>query len=159
MALSLESANKVRQKTRMFNLNPGVFYGLKALFLHLAANKGNPDLQFVPFSGTEVASDGSNADKVIADAACKIYAFYAKKRATATATWFKGQDHASAATPTDPTYLREFNESGQVVFELYPDGYAQGTGWTVEQSTDDITGSTRTLAADSVDGFYILGAA
>lgn len=159
MALTLEAANKVRQKTRMLNLDPGVFYGLKSFFLYWNQFRSNETLQFVPFSGAEVAADDGNADKVIADAACKIYVFYGKKRNTATATWFKGQDHASTATPTDPTFLLEFNAANQIAFEVYPAGYAQSAGWTIEQSTDDITGSTRTNAADSVDGFYIIGAA
>lgn len=157
MALSLENANLVRQKVRAFTKNVAVRKGLDALFLHLSQLRVE-SLEWVPFSGTDVASDGGNADDVIADAACKIYAFYAKKRATATATWFKGTDHNTTASPTDPTFLHEFNAASLETFQVYPAGYSQGTGWTVEQSTDDISGSTRTLAADSVDGFYIIGA-
>jgi hypothetical protein len=168
MALSLQNANIVRQKaynaafsargTTQGNGEPTAFYALKSLFLYLAANKGNPDLQFVAFSGTEVSSDGGNADKVIADAANKIYAFYARKRATATATWLKATDHATTASASDPTFMHEFNEASQSTFQLYGNGYAQSAGWTIRQDTDDITGATRTLAANSVDGFYIVGA-
>jgi hypothetical protein len=161
MALSLQSANLVRQKaySAALGASPLVWYQLKAFFLNHAMNAGNVDLEFVPYSGAEVAADGGNVDKVIANAATKIYVWYAKKRATATATWFKANDHASTASDSDPTFMHEFNAASQDVLLTYPNGYAQGTGWTIQEDTDDISGSTRTNLADSVDGFYILGAA
>lgn len=158
MALSTQSANLVRQKTYMINRNPGVFYALKALFLHLAANKGNPDLQLVNIDGTYLASDGgNNATQVVADAACTVYAIYLKKSGS-TAAWFKATDHASTASTdgTETISLGLTTASGEQL-HLYPTGKAFANGVSLAENTT-ATGSTKTLKANRVDGFIILGA-
>lgn len=158
MALVTQSANLVRQKTFMINRNAGVFYALKALFLHLASNKGNPDLFIKNIDGTYSASDGgNNASQVLVDAACTLYAIYLKKTGS-TAAWFKGSNHASTAS-TDGTQLIAINmaTASQENLFLYPTGYALSTGLTVTENTT-ATGSTLTLLANRMDGFVIVGA-
>ena len=92
MALSTESANLVRQKTRMYTLNPAVFYSLKAFFLYHATHNGNADLQFVPFDATSAtAADGQDHG---IDAAHQVYFVYCKKAATGVDTWFRAIDDA-----------------------------------------------------------------
>lgn len=157
MAISTASANLARQKTYMINRNAGVFFALKGLFLHLAANKGNPDLQLVNVNSSLTGSDGTNADQVIADAACSIYAIYLKKRATATGVWFKASDHATVASATAGEVTQEGNTASQEHLLLYPNGWAQGTGFTIRQDTT-AAGNTRSLLANGFDGFILLGA-
>lgn len=158
MALTTQSANLVRQKTYMINRNAGVFYALKALFLHLAANKGNPDLFLKNIDGTYSSSDGgNNASQVLVDAACTIYAVYLKKFGS-TAVSFKVTNHASTAT-TDGTQTLGYiltTASEEDLF-LFPSGKAMSTGVTVTENTT-ATGSTLTLVANRADGFVIVGA-
>ena len=154
-----QSAQLVRQKTYMINRNPGVFYALKALFLHLAANRGNPDLRLVNIDGLATASDGGNADQVIADGPCTIYAVYAKLASTATAatTFLKASDSATTASPTAPEFEQEFNVASQEFLFLYPNGWPMTAGFTIEEDTTS-DGSVRNLTVDRVDGFVIFGA-
>lgn len=158
MALTTESAGRVRQKTNAITRNAGVFYALKALFLHLASNKGNPDLFYKNIDGTYSASDGgANASQVLVDAACTLYAVYLKK-AGSTAVYFKATNHASTAT-TDGTEDLSYKITtlAEEDLFLFPSGRAFATGLTVTENTT-ATGSTLTLAANRLDGFVIVGA-
>lgn len=159
MALTLESANKVRQKSRLLWVrNPGVFYAVKTWFLYHATNNGNPDLQFVAIDGNTSSSDGGNsASQVLADAPCKVYALYLKK-AGATATFFKATNHASTAT-TDGTQDLGYKltTSGEESVWIYPAGHSLSVGLTITENTAATTG-TLTLAANKIDGFVIIGA-
>lgn len=158
MALTTEAANKVRQKTYMINRNPGVFYALKALFLHLACNKSNPDLQLVNISGYTNASDGTNSnDQVLCAGACTLYGLYIKKSGS-TAVFVKLTNHATTGT-TDGTQDMGYKittASEEDLF-LFPSGRAFSTGLVVSQDTT-ATGSTCTLLANAVNGFVIIGA-
>lgn len=158
MALTTQSANLVRQKTYMINRNPGIFYALKALFLHLAANKGNPDLFLKNIDGTYSSSDGgNNASQVLVDAACTLYAIYLKKTG-ATAVSFKASNSATTAG-TDGTQALGFiiTTASEENLYLFPTGHAFATGLTVTENTT-ATGSTLTLLANRLDGFVIVGA-
>lgn len=158
MALVTESANRVRQKTFMINWNPGVFYGLKALFLHLAANKGNPDLFIKNVDGTYSSSDGgNNANQVLVDAACTLYAIYLRKTGT-TAVVFKATNHATTAQTNGTGDISHIiTTSGQEILLTYPSGHALSAGLTMTENTT-ATGSTLTLLANRLDGFVIVGA-
>lgn len=159
MALTTQSANLVRQKTNMAaRTTPGVFYALKALFLHLAANQGNPDLFYKNIDGNVNASDGGNtASQVLVDAACTIYAIYLKKTGS-TATSFKVSNHATTAT-TDGTQSLGYilTVASEENLFLFPTGHAMSAGVTVTEDTT-ATGSTLTLLANRIDGFVIVGA-
>lgn len=168
MALTTESAGRVRQKaylsvygtgtgTTSTNNSPFNYYVFKALFLHLAANKGNPDLFYKNVDGTYSASDGgANASQVLCDAACTLYAVFLRKTG-ATEVIFKGSNSATTAG-TDGTQdsAIALTVAGSVEI-VYPDGRALSSGLTVTENTTR-TGSTLTLKANRADGFVIIGA-
>lgn len=142
----------------MGNRNGGVFMALKALFLHLAANKGNPDLFLKNIDGNVGSSDGGNtASQVLVDGPCTVYAIYLKKTG-ATATWFKGTNHASTAT-TDGTedFSYKLTTAAEEDLFLFPTGHALSTGLTITTNTT-ATGSTLSLLANRIDGFVIVSA-
>ena len=159
MALTTQAAQLVRQKTNMITLSPGIFYGLKALFLHLAANRGNPDLQFVPVDTVLLASDKTNtAQQVIANVACHLYAFYLKKFGT-VAVSYKISDSATVVTGngTDAGPSGTLTVLSDDTLQIYPQGghnYVNGIAFT-EQTTQ--TGTTQTLFANRAEGFFIIG--
>lgn len=159
MALVLQSANLVRQKTFMINRSPGVFYALKSLFLHLAANKGNPDLKIVFVDGTATASDGGNVlSQVVSDSACTLYAIVIKKSG-ATLTSFKVSDSATTAA-TDGTQAISTNITtlaDEYVY-LYPTGKAMANGLTYTETITGGTTATQNVKANAVYGFIIVGA-
>lgn len=168
MALTTESAGRVRQKamlavygfgtgTASTNNSPFNYYALKALFLHLASNKNNPDLFYKNVDGTSCSSDGGNtASQILVDAACTLYAIFLRKVGT-TESIFKWTNHASTAT-TDGTQDGAIAQTaaGSVVV-VYPDGRALSTGLTITEDTTR-TGSTLTLKANRQDGFVIVSA-
>lgn len=166
MALTVQSAGLVRQKAlHAAGFASGAvvnsqfdYWALKALFLHLAANKGNPDLKIVYIDGGATASNGGNtASQVVSDSACNIYAMFLKKTG-ATATSFKVTNHGSTAA-TDGT--QEFGYiltvAGECNMFLFPDGHAMSTGCVYTEDTT-ATGSTLNLLANRIDGFIIVGA-
>lgn len=156
-ALTTESANRVRQKTYMVNRNAGVFYALKALFLHLAANLSNPDLQLVNIDGTSMSSDGGAAQQVVVSSACSIYAIYTKKTGS-VANWFKLTDHATTCQTngTEDFHARTTTAAEERLY-LFPSKFAMANGITIDENTT-ATGATETLKANRQDGFFILGA-
>ena len=160
MSLSLQNANLPRQKTYMINRNPGVFYELKALFLHLAANKGNPDLQLVNLDGTFLASDGgNNANQVIADSPCTLYAIYGKKFGT-VATWLKYNDSATVTVGdgSDTATVKWSNATaGEERLFTFPVGQVYANGIAVAENTTALA-TTKTLKANRIDGFFLIGA-
>ncbi len=157
MAFTASNANLVRQKTYMINRNPGVFYALKALFLNLAANKGNPDLQLVNIDGLLNASDGGAAENIVCAGACHLYAVYGKKTGTTT-TYLKFTNNATtAATDGSQELTIPFTDKGEENLIIFPNPHTFGTGITVSADTT-VTGSTDTLKANRVDGFAIIGA-
>lgn len=158
-ALATQSANLVRQKTYMINDNPGVFYALKALFLHLAANKGNPDLQLVNVDGTSMSSNGGAAQQVIVGSAANIFAIYLKQRGVVE-TWFKLTDHATVCQTNgtaDLTYGFNNATTKEEVLFLFPVGRTVANGVTIDENTT-ATGATETLKLNRLDGYIILSA-
>ena len=166
MALVTESAGRVRQKafestygigTTTIPVSPFNYYALKSFFLHLAANKGNPDLFYKNIDGAYNSSDGgNNVSQILLDAAATLYAVFLRKRGT-TETILKGSNNATTAA-TDGTQELAFAMTAagtELIF--YPDGRALATGLTVTEDTTR-TGSTLTLLANRIDGFVIIGA-
>jgi hypothetical protein len=169
MAIVTESAGRVRQKaynsvyafgtgnTSSTNNSPALYYILKSLFLHLAANKGNPDLFYKSVDGTYSSSDGgNNSSQILVDGPCTLYAIFLRKLGS-TESIFKWTNHASTAT-TDGTQDGAIAQTALgSVCEIYPDGRALATGLTATENTTR-TGSTLTLKANRQDGFVITGA-
>ena len=151
MALSLESANLVRQRVLAETRKPKTQAQLKALFSYLAQHKGSPNLQFVTFAALQAT------DTVIADAACKVYAIYTKKPSASTVTsFFKLTDHASTGSGTAETLKFPMLTNSEDLVQ-FPDGLAMAAGVTLlAHTTSD--GTTASAAADRADGWVIVGA-
>lgn len=160
-----ESAGRVFQKayiavgrgTTTVPNSPFNGYALKALKLHIAANKGNPDLRYVNIDGLYSASDsGNNASQVLVDGPCTLYAVFLKKTGV-TETIFKGTNHATTAGTNGTQDLAFAMTEVGTLFSVYADGRALSAGLTVTENTTR-TGSTLTLAANKIDGFVIISA-
>lgn len=157
MAVTYESAGRVRQRTREFTKSPLVFFTLKSLFLYLATTKKNPDLAFLPFDSADI---DDAAGKVLADAACTVYAVYGKKRASVdTDSYLVILDDATDDTggATDARLSVCFQSGKDEVFALFPQGIDMATG-VVAKAYTDYDGTTDSSAGDAPDGFVIVAA-
>ncbi len=137
--------------------SPFNFYAFKAFFLHMAANKGNPDLQYVNIDGAFSSSDGgANASQVLVNGPCTLYAIWGRKRGS-TETILKWSNSATTAG-TDGTQDGAIAQTAAgTVSEFYPDGRALSAGLTVTENTARTT-ATLTLLANRIDGFVIVSA-
>lgn len=155
MALSTENPTLALQKAGItldsLGAKGAIRDQFRALKAYLSQIKKNPDLQLVPIADL-------GADAAVADVACKVYAIFLKKGATATAAFVKGSDHATVASATAPEISIELNAAGQQVFLSYPDGYAQGTGLTIGSDTS-ADGAVASTAGDGPSGFALIGKA
>lgn len=164
MALVTESAGKVRQKAEAFIStkqvgttagagDPIAEYLIKALFLGLAANKGNPDLQFLPFS--EVNADVSGGT-VLLSGACRVYAVYTRKENSATDNWTWVYDDATDDTTAGDALisLPQLEANADAIF-VSSVGIPAGTGIVITQYT---TALGTTDGSNGADGFVIVGA-
>jgi hypothetical protein len=169
MALSTENALLVRQKvynalqnqtgTTAGSGDPSAWYAFKSWFLSMAANKGNPNLQFVSFNATDaVAGDGQDHG---IDAACKLYAVYVKKTSTTTDTWFRVIDDADNDSEVVGDVRLEIALIGanDVFFGFYPNGLDITDGVVSTFTTTPGDTATQSDAADAGNGFLILGSA
>ena len=164
MALSLESAGRVRQKVHAENLNPGLFYAMKAFFLDWAANHGNADLQFVPYAGTD--AEGANGYNSGIAAACTLRVFYGKKTRTAEDVFMSVLDDASGAEGT--TFLASigfFGANGtsttlpqdEQLLLLGQNGIPVAAGVNIKAYTT-VAGVTDTTAGAAPNGWFIVSA-
>lgn len=152
MALSLSGANLVRQRTFAETRKPKIQAALKNLFSYLAQHKGSPDLQLVNFSDLT-----SGTGTAIADAACRVFAVYAKKPSgSTTASYFKGSDSPTTASATAPELGFVLPTSNEEIV-IFPDGLSMANGFAIRADTT-AAGSTGSGAADQPDGFVIVGA-
>ena len=158
MALTTQNANLVWQKVNkaLAGANPGTveaFRGLKAL---LANQKGNPDLQFVPYSAEQITTNLGLAASV---GAARIYGWYAKGRRTTgtTASFVSLHDAADNSATTTTVFTAKFNVTGQEYAGIAPQGFILGTDVTISAATA-VGGATESSAADAADGFVIVGA-
>lgn len=161
-----QSAGLVRQKayaavygngTTALPNSPFNFYAVKAFFLHLAANKGNPDLRYVNIDGAFSSSDGgNNASQVLVDGPCTLYAVWLRKRG-ATETIVKISNNATTAATDGSQDLAFALTAAGTEFIFYPDGRAESAGLTLTENTLRLTG-VLTLLANRVDGFIIVSA-
>lgn len=162
MAISLEAASKVRQKTYALGLDPLVYAQLKAFFHYWADHKGNADLQYIPFLGTSIDDSGG---QVLADAACTLYAVYSRKgtldqrtAGTATDAYLALFDDATddAGAGTDGRLTLPSLTASESNFWCSPSGIVCATG-VVAKSYTDFDGTTDSSAGDAPNGFVIIG--
>lgn len=161
MSLSLQDGvqvwTKVKNALSAANANPGAQSAFRVLREYIATQGGNPQLQFIPISGTVNASDGGNTvSQVLADTPCTVYGFYLKKVGS-TETIFKASANATTAAG-DGTQKYAFSKAaaGDLAV-VYPTGDAVANGLTVTEQTTR-TGTTQTLLANRFDGFVVIGA-
>lgn len=154
MALSLEGILVVKQKANLESRKAGPAMGLRSLWLYMETLQ-NPNLQFVAFSGLNAA------DKVIADAACKLFALFSiKPAASTTNAWLKGSDHATVAAAAGDIAQKMIGTGGggRSYCTVWHDGLPFGTGLTLGSHTA-VDGNTKSNVADAPTGFAIIGAA
>ena len=156
MALSLENANLVRQKTKiaLAGADPVAQDAFMSLLSYYATQKGNPDLQFVPFSEANADAAGGTA---IVDAACQIIGIYVKKTSAATDNYLKLYDDATDDTTAgDQIVAIPLLHLTEEAWEIHVKGLTMGTGVVVTQHTTSIG---VTDGSDGGDGFIIIKAA
>lgn len=167
MALSLESANLVRQKVyAVFNgvsnesVNTSIWWNATRELFNTLNNKGITQLQFVEFDDAS-ATTADGQDHGI-DAGHKIYMVYCKKRGTATDTYLQVYDDAD----NDSEVIADLRISlavllaNQEVAAFYPTGLDMVDGLVTSFATAASADSaTQSTAGDGGDGFYVIGAA
>lgn len=152
----LEGANQVWERVNiaLVGASPEVQGLFKALKLWLATQKGNPRLQFLPFTDVTVAQPTA-----VISGGGTLYAVYAKKGNTATDAYFKVNDSATVAGGaagigfTDAFAL--LNAKDEAVGFFQP-GRLFATGLTVASDTTAV-GGTSSTAGDGPSGFAIIG--
>lgn len=164
MALALENPLFVQQKVAaaLRDANPMIQDQFAALFKFFNS-KGNPQLQFVPFDGTD--AEGANGQNAGISAACTIYAVYGKKPKIAEDVFLSVLDDATGAEGT--TFLMSmgfFAKNGtSTTLPAEESAVFNTTGWPVSAGVNikaytTVAGTTDTTAGAAPDGFYIVGA-
>lgn len=154
MALSLEAAGLVKQKTRHRTRDPLVNHALQAFFAR-HAQKGNADLQLVEIDDTDLT--GTNG-VIVATPAAVVYVAFIRKRATATDSYFKIYDDATVdTTATDARVVLPLLEASEDNIVIFPDGLDMADGIVATSHTTPLA-TVDSTAGDSGDGFIILGA-
>ena len=157
MALSLEAANLVAQKAKLSAPRAAkVQLGIKGILSYIAQHKGSPNLQFVNF--TQLTSGST----VIADAACKLYAFFVSRPSSSTLSAFvKLTDHASAAQHAGDQDFTFKVPASAVQNELYvwPDGFSLSNGLTITSDSSASTSSVDATTTSRPSGWAIVGGA
>ena len=155
MALSLEDSNLVWQKVKiaLADSNPAIQNQFAELKKYFAQQLRNPQLQFVPF--TEVQADDADGTGIV-DAACKVYAFYAKKNSSGTDAYVKLYDSATVDTTAgEQLFAFPMLIASEQIAYFHVGGQAMANGVTITQHTTSI-GTTD--ASEGADGFVIIGA-
>ncbi len=166
MAVSTQSAGLVRQKaynavygggTSTVKISPYFFYAVKSFFLHMSMNKGNPDLQFLPYGTADSTTNGGTD---LTGAAATLYAWFGSgQRTTGTTAAFEAiHDASSNGATTTTVWTAKLNAAGQAFWVCEPNGRALATGCTISSATA-VGGSTESTATDSSNGFIVIGAA
>ena len=165
MALTLESAGKVRQKCKTYSLPPYAFAAIKAFFSYWASNKGNADLQFIPF--TDYTTSATLAPHSIVQATgyspiggvtSTVHVFYAYNTGSAGTDSFISLINSTTNTNVDLAFI-----TGMISTDLdnflfvYPDGMVFGTDLTISAATTN-GGQTESGVNAAGDGFVIVSA-
>lgn len=173
MALTTEAIAKVQRRamhavhgtgtlvSSADSVSPYHFYAIKAFFLHMAANKGNPDLQFVAYSSANAVASTNGTSLV--GGACTLYMWFGKAvRTTGTTASFNWLwDGTAGGGDSDPVgdeiAVHRIKAVGQQFLNVWPNGYTVATDVSIVATTA-IDGTTESSAADATDGFIIVGA-
>ena len=154
MALSVENALAVKQKSIPSSRNPASQSILRTLFSYFAQHLPGKEFQLVPISGLETA------DVVGADVAASLFAVLVRKpTASTTNAWFKASDNTTTAGTNPDFALKLIGTAGGGLEHcpVFPKGLPFGTGITFGSHTAN-NGNTKSNAADAPIGFAIVGA-
>lgn len=164
MALTLENGTFAWQRVKHglaqagathTGATPAAVDAFRTLKDYLVGNKGNPQLQYIPFSDADVTTNTGYSP--IGGVASTVYGFYVKKRTTATDSYLRLYNDTTNVTITLAYVGGMLSVSGDEFFAIYPDGLAFGTDLTISADTGAGTG-TESAAGDAGDGFVIIGA-
>lgn len=158
MAHTTEDAKLVWQKVKAavdtLGLNKEVQDQILAAKAYCSQVLGNPNIKFTPIDAATNGSDGGNADTVISDTAnTALLLLVLKKRTGSTAAFNAISDHASAIQAAKVVIVGQLTASKQALLS-YPKGFKNATGMTYASVTA-YNGTTRSLTADSSDGFAV----
>lgn len=167
MALTTQNANLVRQKaynavygtgtgTSTNSVSPYHFYAVKSFFLHMAMNKGNPDLQFVAYTAEQAVTNNGTS---LIGGACTLYMWFGKARRTSgTTSSFQAIHDAADNTATTTTInTARIKATGEQFVFIHPNGVAIATDVVISAATA-VGGATESSTADATDGFVIVSA-
>ena len=163
MALSLQSANLVRQKVKLYqNFTAAEFGALKAFFLYWSTNKRNADLQYIPFSNITSADPGicqATGYSPIGGVTSTVHVFYVKNDGTGDGTdSFVSLHNNTTNTNVDLAYVTGMiSDDNESFLYINPKGLAFGTDLTISAATTN-GGQTESAAANAGNGFVIVSA-
>ena len=152
----LESPNKVWQRVNILlqGARPETRAAFQALKMYLATQGGNPPLQLVLFSNV-----GVQQPMLLTTGGGTVYAIFAKKSNTATASYLKINDSATLAGGAAGINMKAVMPlaaaNAEGVMSFMP-GFALVTGLTVAAETTPV-GGTSSVAGDGPNGFAIIG--
>jgi len=126
-----------------------------ALKAHLSQTKGNPNILFVPYTAELiVAASGL----IASDVPCVLFGIFSLKRNSATASYIQVIDDAADDTgvATDLRVVLPQMLAVDSANAFFPQGLPMAAG-VVLKATTTAVGSTDPTAANSADGFVIIG--
>ena len=162
MALSLEDQRAVWRKVDQFfqshdsgTATQAAVDAFRALKAYLTSGGTATQFQFVPYSAAQIVT---NLGYAPVGAACQVYGWYGKNTGGSDGTDSFVALHNAANNASVPLVINLIQDDDDEFFAVYPKGLAFGTDLTISGATT-IGGATESVAADSCDGFVILGAA
>ena len=157
MALALQNGIQVWQKVEkaLTNANPGAQEAFRGLKKWLTTQKGNPQLQFIPFTAALLVADTGYSPIAVP---ATVYAIYAKNTGSGgTDSYIRVYNSATNTTNTAAFITGVIQVAGDDFYAMKSNGWAFGTDVTI--SADTGTDATESAAADAADGFILVGAA
>ena len=162
MALTLEDGQRVWLKVDAYlsshdegTASPAAVEAFRGLKAWMVSQRGNPSLQFVPYSTTNIGTgtDGYNLTVV-----GRVYGWYGKNPGQSTGTDSYVTLHNAADNASVPFLTNLIQDDNDEFANIYPRGIVFGTDITISGATT-AGGTTESALVDTADGFIIIGAA
>lgn len=172
MALTTQAANLVWQEAKIAlsmqsttapqGVPQVVWNQFAALKAHLAQFKGNPNLDLVTFTSTDIDNASGN---IVMGFPCTVYGVYGRKLATATDVYLYLIDDASDDTgvdvsaASDARIILPFLLTQDIATAFFPQGVPFAAGLVAKAYTMAATSTTLndSTGTDCPDGFCIIG--
>jgi hypothetical protein len=162
MALTLENGQDMWRRVAAYlsahdqgTASPAAVEAFRGLRAWLVEQNGNPTLQFVPFSAADIVT---NLGYSPLDVPAKVYAMYVKNTGGSDGTDSYITLHNAANNASVPFITVLIQDDDDEAFFISARGVDFTTDVTVSGATT-AGGATESAAADSADGFLIIGAA